>query len=269
MVIGGGQTAADEQAARLAALTAGAADYLVRPLDEASFLARVRSLMRHHGQPAVAAALGAAGAAGSGAAPAAADPAAGLGAMADIGLAEPQAAPPEAPPRIALVSPDARESLEWRRALARRMRCPHLHHAPATLFEALHGGPLPEALGDLGRRRSACRTAADRRTEGAARNRADPAHRGRRGRAGIRHHGARSWCRRRAGAWLRCRRAGAAAGPAAGAEARGRPAPPAYGRRTAAGRHRCADRPAQPPRGVPPAGGPARRGTAPGHGPSR
>jgi two-component system cell cycle response regulator len=106
-------TASGDEVAKLAALRAGADDFLLKPIDDKVLLARIRNLLR----------------ARSGSL---ADEAAGLE---NLGLAEP-AAGFDLPARVALVAPRPETALRWRAALT-----PHLHAivAPIGREAALDG----------------------------------------------------------------------------------------------------------------------------------
>lgn len=111
-------TASGDDSAKIAALRAGADDFMLKPIDDKILLARIRNLLRtRSGELAESSA-----------------------AMDGFGLAEPAAAF-DAPGRVALIAPQPETALRWRGALA-----PHLP-GPITLMgrEAAldgSGGPV-------------------------------------------------------------------------------------------------------------------------------
>ncbi|MDR5652021.1 diguanylate cyclase domain-containing protein [Ruixingdingia sedimenti] len=116
-------SAADDGAARLAALRAGADDFLTRPLEDAVLMARIRSLMRRRA--------------------AARDLRAREAECRDLGFAEPPAEL-DLPGTIALIAPRPDAALRWRAALAGRAGPARI--LPMTREEALalESGPVPD-----------------------------------------------------------------------------------------------------------------------------
>lgn len=106
-------TASGDEEAKIAALRAGADDFLVKPIDDRMLLARIRNLLRARGDDLVA----------------------GSAALDEFGLAEP-AARFDLPPRVALIAPRPETGLRWRGALV-----PHLCAAitPMSREAALEG----------------------------------------------------------------------------------------------------------------------------------
>jgi two-component system cell cycle response regulator len=106
---------------RLSLLSAGAADHLVRPLDDATLLARVRSLLRQRPH----------------------DLTPSLG---GLHFAEAAAPRPERPGVIAVVTPHRETGLRWKAALSGRMRERILCLSPDGLLDALRTDSLPDAF---------------------------------------------------------------------------------------------------------------------------
>lgn len=106
---------------RLGLLAAGAADHLVRPLDDATLLARVRSLLRQRPM----------------------DLAPRLDGFA---FAEAPSPRPEPPGLIAIVAPGRETALRWKSALAHRIRDRIICLTPDHLLESLAGIASPDVF---------------------------------------------------------------------------------------------------------------------------
>lgn len=107
------------QAARLALLEAGAADYLARPFDEAALLARVRSLLRNQTRDLPID-------------------------VETLGIAEHSALRPDPPGLIGIIASDRETAMRWKAALRGRLRDRIATYQPETLFDTLRQGVLPD-----------------------------------------------------------------------------------------------------------------------------
>ena len=93
-------TASDSEAAKIAALRAGADDFLLKPIDDAVLLARIRNLLRTRAVPMTDATLG----------------------LEMYGMAEP-AGVFDRPARIALIASRPEVAMRWRATLAPHLPC--------------------------------------------------------------------------------------------------------------------------------------------------